>query len=134
MSNTPPTEPVVGAAVGEPSIPPTGSHTLPPPGPSGDSDWTVTVTDRIESLVGTVRDRTTVPITKIARAIVFGLIIAVAGIAALVLAVIGILRLHVYLPFHPEGRRVWVTYVALGAIFMLAGAFSWRKRTVRSKE
>ena len=42
--------------------------------PGGDpgSDWTVEVADRIESVVGAVRDRTTVPITKVARVVVFG--------------------------------------------------------------
>jgi hypothetical protein len=99
-----------------------------------ESDWTVVVTERIEGIVGTLRDRTTVPITKIVRAVVFGLIITVMGTVALVFGVIGVLRLHVYLPLHPDGRRVWVTYVGLGAIFMLAGAFCWRKRTIRTKE
>lgn len=99
-----------------------------------DSDWTVAVADRIEGVVTTLRDRTTVPVTKVARAVVFGLIIATGGIAALVLLVIGLLRLHVYWPFEPGGRKLWVTYVGLGAIFVIVGALMWRKRTVRSKE
>lgn len=99
-----------------------------------DSDWTVAVADRIEGVVSTLRDRTTVPVTKVARAVVFGLIIATGGIAALVLLVIGLLRLHVYWPFEPGGRKLWVTYVGLGAIFVIVGALMWRKRTVRSKE
>ena len=45
------------------------------------------VTDRIESMVNTVRDKTTVPITKGARAVVFGLVAAVVLIVALVLVV-----------------------------------------------
>ena len=102
--------------------------------PTAGGDWTVVATERIEALVGTLRDRTTVPVTKIVRGLVFGLIIAVMGVLALVLGVIGLLRLHVYWWFQPEARKVWVTYVGLGAIFMLAGAFAWRKRTVRAKE
>jgi hypothetical protein len=129
-----PSDPIVGGAVGGTAGAPAPGSAPLPPGPSSDGDWTVKVTDQIVSLVATVRDRTTTPITKIVRALVFGVVIAVMGVAALVLALIGILRLHVYLPFHPEGRRVWVTYVGLGAIFMLAGAFAWRKRTVRAKE
>lgn len=104
------------------------------PASTTDSDWTVVVADRIEGVVATLRDRTTVPVTKIARAVVFGLIIATGGVAALVLLVIGVLRLHVYLPFEPGGRKLWVTYVGLGAIFVIVGAFMWRKRTARSKE
>ena len=95
-----------------------------PPGP----DWTAQVADRIESVVGTVRDRTTVPITKVARVAVFGLVAAVTGGVALVLLVIALVRLHVYLPFHPDGRKLWVTYAGLGAIFLLVGAFLWSKR------
>jgi predicted RNA polymerase sigma factor len=98
-----------------------------PPSP----DWTVEVADRIESVVGAVRDRTTVPITKLARAVVFGIVAGVAALVALVLLVIAVVRLHVFLPFHPVGRQVWVVYAALSAIFLLAGMFTWRRRTPR---
>jgi hypothetical protein len=86
--------------------------------------------DRVESIVGTVREKTTVPITKVARGVVFGLLAATLGLAALVLVVVALLRvIDVYLPFDPYGRRVWVAYAALGAIFVVAGAFCWTKRT-----
>lgn len=99
---------------------------------AGDHDWTVDVTDRIESVVSTVRDRTTVPATKAARAIVFGLVAGVLGVAALFLIVIAAVRvLDVYLPFHPASRRVWVVDVGAAAIFIGGGALVWRKR--RSK-
>ncbi|MGH9060740.1 MAG: hypothetical protein ACRDZY_14690, partial [Acidimicrobiales bacterium] len=75
-----------------------------------DADWTAEVADRIESVVGTVRDKTTVPLTKVARGLVFGMVVAVAGLIALGLLIVAVIRLHVYLPFQPEGRRVWVTY------------------------
>lgn len=99
--------------------------------PGGDpgSDWTVEVVHRIDTVVGTIRQKTTVPITKFARAIVFGLIAAVAAILAVALLCVIVVRICVaYLPFDPVARRVWVTYAALGAIFLLAGAFAWRKR------
>ncbi len=112
---------------------PAGARAVPQPAPTSpsttNSDWPVTVSDRIESVVGTVRDRTTLPLTKVARAIVFGLLALVAGITALILLVIAIVRLHVYLPFHPEGRRLWASYAVVGVIFMLVGALVWRKRT-----
>ncbi|MGH9076008.1 MAG: hypothetical protein ACRDY0_00880 [Acidimicrobiales bacterium] len=78
--------------------------------------------------MSTVRDRTTVPIIKVARGVVFGMVAASAALAALVLVVVMAVRLNVYLPLHDPGRRVWVAYGGLGAIFVLAGAFSWRKR------
>ncbi len=93
------------------------------------TDWTVEIVQRIDGVVGTVRDKTTVPVVKIARAIVYGLILAVAGIATLFLIVIATIRIAIaYLPFDPHSRRVWVTYAGLGAIFVLLGAFFWRKR------
>jgi hypothetical protein len=102
-------------------------------GPANSPDWTDEVANRIESLVSTVRDKTTVPATKAARAVVFGLLVAVVGTVALTLLTVAVIRLHVYLPFHPEGRRVWVTYAGLGAIFLLAGAFLWRKGHAKSQ-
>jgi hypothetical protein len=107
---------------------PTVGGTDKPPAPS--RDWTVEVTDRVGSIVETVRDKTTIPITKIARAVVFGVLAATLGVAALILLLITLLRvIDVYLPFDPYGRRVWVAYAALGAIFAAAGAFCWTKRT-----
>jgi hypothetical protein len=104
------------------------------PGPSASgSDWTVQATDRIESVIGAVRDKTTVPITKAARALVYGLIAGAMGSLALVLGAIGVLKLHVYLPFHPEGRKVYVTYLGIGAILLIIGLLLWRKRTKKSK-
>jgi hypothetical protein len=101
----------------------------PPPG----RDWTAQTADRIESVVEVVRDKTTIPVTKAARAVVYGLIAAVLGSLALVLVVIGLFRLHVYLPFDEEGRKVYATYFFLGAIFLLSGAFLWRKRAPKAK-
>jgi hypothetical protein len=104
-----------------------------PPSRRPERDWTTEAADRIESIVTTVRDKTTRPVQKIAAVVVYGLVAAVAGIVALILLIAGVLRLHVYLPYHPEGRRVWTAYVALGAIFCLGGAFAWRSRRVSAK-
>ena len=99
-----------------------------------DSDWAVQTADHIEAIVEAVREKTTVPVTTVARALVFGLIAAAMGLAALIFAVIGLLRLHVYLPFHhQEGRKVWVTDAGLGAIFLVIGALLWRKRRPKEK-
>lgn len=104
----------------------------PPPPPAG-PDWTTHIADRIESVVTAVRDKTTVPVEKAARAVVYGLVAGLLGAVAVVLLIVGVFRLHVYLPFHPEGRRVWVSYVGGGAIFVALGGFLWRKRTPQRK-
>jgi hypothetical protein len=101
----------------------------PPPA----RDWTAQGADRIESVVETVRDKTTVPVTKAARAVVYGLIAAVMGVLALMLVVIGLFRLHVYLPFDNEGRKVYITDLGLGAIFVGLGLLLWRRRLPKTK-
>jgi hypothetical protein len=104
-----------------------------PAAPGPPDDWTVQVADRIESVVQGVRSKTTVPITKLAKILVFGIILAGMGLALAALLVIAVIRLaDSYWWFHPYARRVWVTYAVLGAIFVLAGAFSMRKRTART--
>lgn len=118
------------------SVPQPGSSpaTSSPAGDTG-RDWTVEVTDKVESVVGAIRDKTTVPITKVARAVVFGLVVATGAVVGVVLVVVALLRLlDVYLPFDPYGRRVWVAYAALGAIFVLVGAFCWSKRSPSTQE
>jgi hypothetical protein len=104
--------------------------TSQPPAP----DWTVEAVDRLEAVVEVVRDKTTVPMTKIARGIVYGLVVLTLAIVALILLVIGLFRLHVYLPFDEEGQKVYATYLALGAIFVVVGMFLWRRGAPRTKE
>jgi hypothetical protein len=107
--------------------------TAPQP-PKAGPDWTTQAADRIESVVTSVRDKTTVPVQKAARAVVFGLIGLVIGALALVLLIVAIFRLHVYIPGHREGRKVWIADVGVGAIFVLIGGFSWSRRKPRHKE
>jgi multisubunit Na+/H+ antiporter MnhG subunit len=72
--------------------------------------------------VGWVKARTTLPVVKILRAIVYGLVVLVAALTALVLALLGLVRMwDVYLPLHPVGRRVWLGYVVLGGALALGG-------------
>jgi hypothetical protein len=104
--------------------------TSPPPA----RDWTVDAVDRIEAVVEVVRDKTTVPITKVARVLVYGLVAGVLAAVAVILLVIGLFRLHVYLPFDQEGQRVYAAYLVVGAIFVVAGMFLWRRRAPRAKE
>ena len=103
-----------------------------PPSKGADHDWTYAITDRIESVVTSVKDKTTVPATLVARILVYGLVVGVLASVALVLLVVaGVRVLDVYLPFHPRARRVWVADAAGSAIFLASGAFLWRKRRDR---
>lgn len=95
-----------------------------------ESDWVTQATKTITGFVDGLHDAAVVPLTTIARAIVFGVLVFTALITTLVLLAIGLVRFaDVYLhniPNSPDG--VWLTYLVVGAIFMLAGLFVFSKR------
>ncbi|MGC8513450.1 MAG: hypothetical protein ACP5P1_10515 [Acidimicrobiales bacterium] len=97
-------------------------------------DWPDQVADRIESVVGAVRDKTTVPVTLVARGLVYGVVVGALGVVSLLLVVIVLVRLgDVYLPYHPLSRRVWTVDAGASAIFLGAGALAWSRRRPRGR-
>jgi hypothetical protein len=87
-------------------------------------DWPAQAADRIEEVVGTIRDRTVRPLTVVARAVVYGLLAGVLGIAVMVLLAIAAVRVvNVYLP-----GDVWAAHLTVGMFFTLVGLFLWTKR------
>ena len=92
------------------------------------SDWTTDLLDRLDHYIEVVRSNTTDRLVKVARLLVYGVIAAIAGAMAGVVALIALIRiLDVVLP-----REVWLPYVLLGAIFLGAGLFLWSKKTAPS--
>ena len=88
-------------------------------------DWTTDLLDRLDHYIDVVRSNTTDRLVRIARLVVFGVIAVIVGSMAGILALIALVRvLDVILP-----RDVWLPYVVLGAIFLMAGLFLWAKRT-----
>jgi hypothetical protein len=81
--------------------------------------------DTIDTVVATVNDKAIRPAIVAARAVVFGVIIGVVAVLVLVLLSVGFIRLTTDYLFH---YRVWVSYLALGAIFCLGGMFAYSKR------
>jgi protein-S-isoprenylcysteine O-methyltransferase Ste14 len=72
-----------------------------------------------------VHDRVVRPITLAARAVAFGLVIAVAALVVALALAIGLTRLmNVYLFAGHE----WITYGGLGVVFLVAGMALWRRR------
>ena len=91
-------------------------------------DWAAQTADTIERVVGSVRGKTSEPVERVARLVVYGLVAGFLGLTALVLLLVGVVRLlDVYLP-----GQVWTIYVALGGIFTLTGLLFWRKRSVKT--
>jgi hypothetical protein len=102
---------------------PSGPVASPPSGDGAGRDWAATAADTIDHYVMLVRDRTTRPALLASRALVFGLILAVLGITALVLVWIAWVTLITELV-----GEVWITYFITGGIFVLVGAFLMTKR------
>jgi vacuolar-type H+-ATPase subunit I/STV1 len=95
---------------------------LQPPAPPP-SDWATQVADTIDHFVGLVRDKTTQPVVTVTRAIVFGLLAVILGIAALVLVAITFVRVLTFLP-----GGVWVAHLITGLLFLLVGIIAMVKR------
>ncbi len=89
------------------------------------ADRTVQLLDRLDHIIELVRSNTTDRLVKVARILVFGLVAAIVGTMAGVLALILAVRvLDILLP-----RGVWLPYMILGAIFLGLGLLLWSKRT-----
>jgi vacuolar-type H+-ATPase subunit I/STV1 len=89
-------------------------------------DWATDLVDRLDHYIDLVRSNTTDRLVKVARLVVFGVIALILGSMAGIVALIALIRvLDIVLP-----REVWLPYVVLGAIFLVAGLFLWSKKTV----
>lgn len=85
------------------------------------------VLDTVDVVVATVNDKAVRPAIIAARGIVFGIVIAVVGLAVAVLLSVGFIRLaNSYLTAH----HVWIAYLVLGGLFCGIGAFLYSKRGV----
>ena len=107
-----------------------------PGNPLTDPNWAPDLADTVERVVGAVRDKTTARAVPVVRALVFGIVIGVAGVVALILAVIVGLRLlqrvlTIFGWIEPNSS-VGISYLLLGGIFGLGGMLMMRKR--RAKE
>ena len=90
----------------------------------GDDDWADQAADTVVKVVDAVREKTTGPILTAARAIVYGIIGVFAGLVALIVLTIALVRLvDVYLP-----GNVWSAHLLIGTLFTVGGLLAWRQR------
>jgi hypothetical protein len=92
----------------------------------GAGDWTAQAADSIERVVAGIRGKTSVPLTTVARALVYGLVAGLMGILCLVFVAIVAVRI---LSAYVVQREVWAAYLVVGGIFVLPGVFLLRKAT-----
>jgi predicted RND superfamily exporter protein len=88
-------------------------------------DWAAQTAETIEQAVGKVRSKTTEPLERVGRVLVYGLVATILGFAALVLLAVLLVRaLDILIP-----GEVWSAHLVTGGIFTLAGLLIWRKRS-----
>ncbi len=79
--------------------------------------------DAVDTVVASVNDKAIRPAIVAARSVVFGVIIAVIGIATVVVFCVGFIRLTTI-----AGHRIWASYIVLGLIFSAIGAVLYARR------
>lgn len=124
-----------------------------PRNPLSDPNWASDVADRVEAVVGKIRDRTTKPALKGARLVVYGLLAGILGLTIIALTVIFVTRgLQTLLELAVSGgdschntgvssvghggdptcrswpRAVYLSYLLVGGILTAVGLFVLRKR------
>jgi len=95
-----------------------------------DPGWAAKQADTIVRIIDQVRQRTTKPLVMLARGLVFGLVAVAGGLTALLLLMIAATRALQALiewPFS-HATAVWVSYLVLGGILLLAGTVLMAKR------
>lgn len=98
--------------------------------PLNDPNWPAQLADRVVGIVGTVRDRTTKPLVTATRGVVYGLLAAILGVVAAVLLLLAATRglQALFDTFVSWDRAVYLSYLVLGGILCLVGAFLMSKR------
>ena len=100
-----------------------------------ENDWATQAADHIERVIDTIRDKAVVPLTTIARGIVYGTLAIILAVSATVLSAILLIRiLDIYLhnfDWMPNG--VWIVDLIVGGIFVAGGLLAWSFRKPRTK-
>lgn len=101
-----------------------------PGNPFTDPNWAADLADTIERTVGNVRDKTTKPLVAVTRGLVYGLLAAIMGVAAVVFLVNFLIRgLQALLDLLVSTERsVYLSYLIIGGVFALAGMVALKKR------
>jgi hypothetical protein len=106
-----------------------------PGNPFTDPNWAPDLADTVERVVGTVREKATVKAVTIVRALVFGIIIGVASIAALVLVVILSTKLLQRVlnigDVIEHDSSVGISYLLIGALLALGGFLCMGRRNAK---
>jgi hypothetical protein len=110
-----------------------GLHAAPQPPPAAKTQvgaWADELSSYVIDGVAWLRAMTTVRALTALRALVYGIVVIVALVAALLFITISLVRIwDVYVPIEPLGRRIWLGYVVFGGLYFIAGLFlvTWKR-------
>ncbi len=101
-----------------------------PGNPLTDPNWAADLADTVDEYVGKVRTTVTERAVYAVRAVVFGIIIAIAAPVTITLVVILVTKFlqSVIGLFTDHDSSVWISYTVLGLAMVIGGAFTMRKR------
>lgn len=93
-------------------------------------DWSEEKADQLVDLIDTVKGRTTDNVVLVARGLVYGLVIAVLGVAAVIILITVLVRLaDAYLPIGSGvGDAVWAAHAFIGGLLSVLGIGAWMSR------
>lgn len=96
-------------------------------------DWPTRAADTVVGYVDMVRSKTTGKALTGSRLAVYGLSVLLVAPLFLALLLIMLVRAlttaYAWAPILPfEAGEVWPTYLTLGVLFFIGGAFCWRKK------
>lgn len=104
--------------------------------PFTDDNWADTTVDRIDGIVGVVRDRVTNNAVKAVRGVVFGLIGLLLGIVLAIVGMIMVTRglqslVSLFTGNSGTGhsRSVYISYLIVGGLMLLGGGLCMRRRS-----
>jgi hypothetical protein len=116
---------------------PTTSRTPVPTNGKAPVSWSDQAADTVETIVLTVKDKTTVPLQTAARGVVYGLIAVVLAVVMVVAGIVAFVRFADVYFLGWAGvtngqHRVYITYLVLGIVFCGAGFVCWSRRTPKA--
>lgn len=101
-----------------------------PGNPLTDPNWAKDTADTVERYVGKVRSMLTDRVVVAVRAVVFGVIIAIAApVTFILLVILGTNLLERIIGiFTDHDSSVWISYAGIGGLLVLLGSWMMRQR------
>ena len=98
-------------------------------------DWAARQTDRVIDVIDKVKVQTTDRAVTVLRAVVFGVVIAVLGVAAATIFLVAAVRMaDAYLPIGAGvGDATWAAHLFAGSLLSILGLGAWLSRRSSSR-